>query len=789
MSTTPPVSEVSDLQLIEQEDDIKAQVEEKYTEAKNYVTNIIRQIDIQERPTRESQIRMWKYLDLLWSGITNFYWNAGVQRYSPITADDLVNLSSSLDIDPTLLNKTINMIRPYGESIVGALTTAVPRNKYYPSDAESVDDINTSKAYTNIEQKIVLDNQMKLKIIQMIVNMLNGGFFALHNYPHSHERYGTISKEEMGEKNFRITNATCPECGDLISSSEEEVDEEEGIDTAAGTDIGLDETINEAPEGQEIVNPPPSSICPSCQTPIDPILETLRSQRLVPVGKITIPKTRVLLDVYGPLNVKIPCHASKKEEVLWCILEKEIHESQARRLFPKYRDKIVPGTPSGDLAYDRWARTQYENTNELNHYYVTMRWLYLQPDGYEILRDEESPKVLEALFPKGLLAVFANDILLFIEEAELEEYWTFSFNPIYKRLYGDPLLKAAIPLQETSNDLFQLEIETVKHAIPQSFADPEVLDFNAYAQAKSEPGSIFPAKMPAGRSLSDAIHTTITANLPKEVEVLETKIEKLFQFILGAFPSVFGGEASGSKTLGEYEQSRSQALQRLSANPQSVVYHAYAEAMGKSVKMYGEELVEDEAYVVEKGNSFVNVWIRKAHLQGRIGQVRPEVSEQFPSTWGQKKAAWLELVGLNNEVITQVLFHPENISMLKEITGMDDLYVPGDDQRNKQLTEIKYLISAPPVEGMMDPMTGQEAMPTSSVPIEPVDDDAIHIAVLSAFICSEVGQTIKEENPVAYMNLLLHLQEHQMRMQEQMMAQQMAQAQAQGDPNQVGEAQ
>ena len=790
MSTPlPPVSQVSDLQLLQDENFAQGSVDplaELKEKAKDYVTNIVRNIDKQERPTRETLIRQWKYLDLLWSGITNFYWNAGVQRYAPITADDLSSLSATLDVDPTLLNKTINMIRPYGESIIGALSTTLPRNKYFPSDADSIDDVQTAKAYTNIEEKIVQDNFMKLKLIQMIVAILNGGFFAIHNYSHSHERYGVVNRDSFANKEFIITTAVCPECGLELSRTENTSPE----DTAAGTDIGLNETVNENPEaeapGMEEPTPTLGVECPSCNQSVIPLTENTTENRSVPAGQITIPKSRQLLDIYGPLDVKIPTHASKKEEVFFLFLEKEIHESNARSLFPEYRDKIKAGNASGDLAYDRWARSQYENYGELNQYYCTIRWCWIPPIGYEVLGDEDSPKVLKKLFPDGLMACFCNETLLFIEESELEEHWTLSFNPLYKRLYGDPLLKAAIPLQESANDLHQLELDVVKHSIPSSFADPEYLSFDAYSKSKAEPGVVYPMKMPAGRSLSDAFHTTITANLPKEVEVLEQKIEKLFQFVLGAFPSVFGGEASGTKTLGEYEQSRGQALQRLGINPQSVVYHAYAEAMGKAVKRYADDLLEDESYVAAKGNSFVNIWIRKSHLQGRIGEVRPEISEQFPSSWGQKKAAWLELLGMNNEGITGILMHPENTSMLKEVIGMDDLYIPGDDQRNKQLSEIRVLVQTA-IDPEVDP-SGAVVMPqTSTVPIEPVDDDQIHIATISAFICSEVGQTLKEENPSAYMNCLLHLQDHQMRMQQMIMAQAQVQAQVQGDPNDPNE--
>ena len=816
MATIPPISQVSDLELINQENDPQALLEDKLKEIESIVTNILHEIDIQERPTREIQIKIWKYLDLLWTGICNFYWNSTSNQWKPITYDDIRHLSESADIDPTLLNKTINMLRPYGESIIGALTVALPQNKYFPADADQVDDINTAKAYRNIEQKIALDNNMKTKIVQMILNLLTGGFFAAYNYSHSDEKYGTVSQELNKTVKFRISNATCPDCGFEALIDKSPIPD----DDSAGMENGLSETVNEpvkdeegdlgspapeltTPEGNEgeglepPLEPQTGVPCPNCGSPALPEQSQELSSEIQPDGNLIVPKSRQIIEIFGPLQVKIPTHASKKEDVMFLILEDEVHESMMRSLYPKYKDKIQPGSHD-NLAYDRWARSQYENMGELNQYYITRRRMWLRPIAYEMLKTEEAPELLNAQFPEGLLAVFSADTLLFIEAAELDDHWTLSLNPVYRRLYGDPLLKAAIPLQEAANDLFQLELETVKYAIPQSFADPEALDFEQYGKSKNQPGLIYPMKSIGGQSIANSITSTITASLPKEVSVLEEKLEKYFQFVLGVFPSVFGGEAAGSRTLGEYEQSRGQALQRLAINPQHVIHAAYAELMAKSIKAYCNDLLEDEVYVTAKGNSFVNTWIRKADLQGKIGEVRPEQSEQFPSSWGQKKATWLELLQTNNPMIIGTLMHPENMQLANEILGIDELYIPGDDQRNKQLNEIKALIASPPNMPPVDPqtgqapidqMTGQPVQPTSSVPIEPIDDDNIHHQVLAAFICSEVGQTLKEENPQAYMNLLLHDQEHQQRMQQAQMQAQMAQAQPQPQQKQqLGEA-
>lgn len=805
MTTLPPAvanqADIPEDPSVQADDTTPQTVDPRLEEAKNYIINIVREIDKQERPTREIQIKIWKYLDLLWTGIANFYWNSQTNQWSPITYDDLRHLSETADVDPTLMNKTVNMLRPYGESIVGVLTTTLPRNKYYPADADCIDDINTAKAYVNIERKISRDNEMKTKIVQMIVQLLIGGFFGIYNYSHSSHKYGTVVDQTMKEESLRITSYECPECGYEIVGNQKDLS---SLDQSEGVEQGLDETINEPFEEQEeqdeqedqqeydqLEQQVMAVSCPNCQSLVQPMTTVQDVTQEVPDKTEITPKSRQIIEVFGPMELKIPTHASKKEEVLWCILEQEVHESLARTLYPQHRDQIMPGSHT-DLAYDRWARSQYENMGELNQYYVTMRKVWLRPSAYEVTGQKECSDLLKELYPGGVLAVFSTNEFLFCEEADMDDCWTFSLNPIYKRLYGDPLLKAGIPLQETANDLFQAEVETFKHAIPITFADPEALNFETFSSTKNQPGSVYPMKPVAGKSLADSITQTSVAHLPQEAEVLEAKVEKLFQFVLGVFPSVFGGPSSGSKTLGEYEQSRGQALQRLNINPWEVINAAYAQMMGKAIKAYADDLLEDEAYVEQKGNSFVNVWIRKAELQGQIGEVKPELSDQFPTTWGQKKAAWLELVGLNNEMITSILFHPENAGLISQILSIDDLYIPGDDQRNKQLEEIRQLIQAAP-EPQMDPNgqpiispeSGQPVM-QATVHIEPVDDNSVHIAVLSAFICSAVGQALKENNPGAYANLMLHYQEHEMALQQEQMQQAMMANMSQGGPKQDG---
>lgn len=785
---TEPIIE-SDLDLISQE----GESPDPYDKVEDIVKSIVDQIDMQERPSRQVLIRLWKYLDLLWSGISNFYWNTAANEWRVITQDDIRNLGDSIDVDSSLLNKTINLIRPYGESLIGVLTTATPRIKFFPEDADKVEDIKTAKVSSIIEKRIADDNNIKARVIEILVRLWNNGFAAIYNYSHKSPDYGIVSKPIYGDVNYDINSQICPDCGGEISSdkvksppsSTEEAVPDSGVNVQSSPIESLDLSPSTEEESvQEAI------VCPQCANTINPLMEQSQITENEVIGNVDLPKSKQILKVYGPLNVKIPVKATCKEEIIFCILEEDIHESQAKALYPEYWDKIVGGESSADLGIDRWARSQYENMAETNQHYVTIRKVWLRPTAYAYLGDKEKYDQLLALYPKGLVAVFSGSDYLYCEESLIDEHWTFSFNPLYYRVYGDPLAKASIPLQEVANDLFQLEVETVRYAIPQTWVDPQHVDLEAYSKSRAVPGSMSGIKVgaSAGKSISDLFYETKPATLPNEVEVLDKRVDYLFQFITGVLPPVFGGtQSGGSKTLGEVEQNRNQALQRL-ANPWYVVNMMYAECMAKAVKAYRDDLLEDENVVEAKGDSFINTWVRTAEITGKVGRVVPEVGDQFPVSWAQKKAVFMELMTLNNEMINSFLAHPENIGLIADyIVGVDGLYIPGEDQRNKQLVEIMKMISVPiPTEEEL--AIGIPIPPPMPIPIESIDNDEVHIQVIEAFLCSDRGQELKDTNPIAYQSIMMHYEMHGQRLALALAAQAETEAQNNEDNSKpVGE--
>jgi hypothetical protein len=226
----------------------------------------------------------------------------------------------------------------------------------------------------------------------------------------------------------------------------------------------------------------------------------------------------------------------------------------------------------------------------------------------------------------------------------------------------------------------------------------------------------------------------------------------------------------------------------------------------KSINEYVKELDYDERFSQKSGNSYVNIWIKQIELKGKVADVEPESAEYFPVSWAEKKAILDKFMELNNEYINTILSNPNNVGLLSRAYGLGELYIPGDDDRNKQLAEISEMLQSG--EGIdpqqIDPNMVMQMLPTIKPEVE-IDNHIIHIDVAKAWCVSEGGLYAKLNNPLGYLNNVMHIEAHdkammqkavsdaQKQMQVQMMSQQpppplqgqLPQGQQEPDPNTV----
>ena len=737
---------------------------------KNLLKTIVDHFDDEDRGVRDRQIREWRRLKLMWENIQHTY-------YSEVAHDWRIPESERAgeNSDQGYYDKPVNIYRAYLESIIAALSVTVPPITCYPDDADNSLDVTTAKAGNKIAELIFRHNDAPLFWLHALFVFCTEGMTACYCYPKEDVSYGTYEKKEYKDELETHEYEICPICqtnmSDTIISNEQRDKFMPGDEDVAANDILMNEGMDYCEQCAQMVSP-------SRQT------STLTITKLI--GKTTHPKSRICMEVYGGLFVKVPVWARTQAECSYLIYSYETHFSNVLEQYPDLRDRIVKQGSSNYDLYEQWGRTspQYRGEHPVNN--VTVRNVWLRPSAFNVLGKDEYDE-LKKLYPNGCKVVVVNDQVAHACNEDLDDSWTITHNPLSDYIHFDPIGLLLTSVQDITNDLISLVLQTVEHGIPQTFADPKVLNFNAYRQSEVIPGGIYPATPKSGKPLSEGFYEVKTATLSQEVLPFAQKVQEIGQIVSGALPSLFGGQTAGSRTASEYSMSRAQALQRLQTTWKMLTMW-WKQIFGKIIPMYIKEMKDDEKQVKrdEFGN-FVNVFIRMAELQGKIGNIELEANENLPITWNQQKDTIMELFQMQSDPITQMLLTPENIALIKKAVGLNDFIIPDGDDKQKEYEEIQLLITSEPIEMPPDMMMLEEAMamgaplpPPMRVPsIEPdfdVDNHLLAADIDRRWCVSDAGRLCKMENPAGYENVLLHMKMHKdmdMQKQMEMMQQQM----------------
>ena len=723
---------------------------------------------------RERQLRKWRRLKLFWENFTQVW-------YSEVAHDWRIwdNEQAAGNNDQEYYDKQMNVFRAYLESIIAALSVTVPPVKCYPDDAEDTLDLATARTGDKIAQLIYRHNDVPLLWLHSLFIYCTEGAMFYYNYTKQDSKYGTYKENKYTDTVENHEYTVCSQCGfqmdDRIMGEDEELKNTEFNEFMPDEgDVAIRAILGNSPE---------KDLCPSCMQMMDPELkqESFTVTRLV--GETEQAKSRVCLEAYGGLNVKVSNFARKQEECMYLIYAFEGDYTKAMDKYEGIRgnDKIAKemakttSSPGGYDQYEQWARLSPQYQGAYPENVVTTKQCWIRPERFHILGNEDAFDELKKLFPFGVKVTLVNDEYACAEPEAMDDCWTLIYNPLSDFVYFDPLGMLLTSVQEITNDIISLTLQTMEHGVGQTFADPKVLNFKAYEQTEVTPGGVFPATAASGKTLADGFHEMKTATLSAEVMPFANQIQSLGQLCSAAQPSIFGGQLQGSETASEYSMSRSQALQRLQ-NVWKMLTMGWKNVFGKAIPMYIKIVQEDERDVQRtKDGNFINTFIRKAELEGKIGKIELEANENLPMTWGQIRDTVMQLLNGGNPEILAILGAPENLPFIREAIGLTDFYVPGEDEIEATYDDIKALLNSEPIEMPPDPMMEQQAMMAGMPPPPPMEQPAIQpdpdvdtpelrFRILKGWLQSEAGRMAKVDNQMGYKNVLLYAKSYKMMM-------------------------
>lgn len=761
-NTFPEETQPTEVSEAEKEDEIVEELGEEVVQALKKIGDEAYKAD---ESVRYLRTRLYKKLISYMEGNQINFWDEGIGDYRPIgQAGELLNQEEQ-DLDVEALAKKANVFKANIVSIIAALTAGTPKVKYIPDDAESSADIDTAKQYQLIQKKI--EKQKHTNPDQIITRALKikytQGLVFGYVYPMEDAKsLGYYSEPITKQLTKDIVSANCVDCGQPLL--QEEADK---VDASVFQD---EQGIN----------------CPYCGalTPLIPQLSQIDTEEII--GYNDIPKEKVCIDLYGPTNVYIPFFVTNLAQVPIMELLSEMHFSEAME---KFKFTIAPHIQADIETTNTWTRLPSGYTPDINEI-VTVRQRWYRSWSFNMIEDEDIRAELKQKFPEGCYAVFINDEMVDYYEENIDERWITLNDPLSEFLHCVPEGEDMLDLQDMINEMLNLTLETIEHNIPETFVTPQTLNLEKYSQQRARPGNITVANLrPGAPSLQSEFFQTNSSSLSQEHNIFASKLLELSQFITGAMPTIYGGTLKGgSGTAREYESSRAMSLQRLSILWKQIK-DFYARLMSLAVPLYVSLMKEDDRFVQDLGNgAFLNVIIEFKKAQGgKIGEIAYETNEQLPVSWAEQRDVYLQLVQMNNPIVGQLLLHPENAGKVRDALGVD-IFLPGDNSRQKQLAEIAELIRSGPMPNPMlqqlqasgqivPPEMLQQIPPMiSSIPVDKdVDEHGVEAETCLTWLRSSEGRMVKVINPPAWENVKLHMMEHQMLAQQQMMMQQQQQ--------------
>jgi hypothetical protein len=761
-------------------------LEEERPELVNALRELVRQYRVEGVTARMHEIRRIRQARLFWQGLQYAWWNPNDMNWH-LPFEQKFNDDRTLEEMPRYQFVT-NFYQGFGLSFVAVLSQDVPSVRFYPQSAQSLVDIAAARAASDVAELVERNNHVE-HLLTSIGYFLwtDGKLGAYVRYVKDGQRFGFREEEILAAVEIPLGEDVwiCPSCGKEteVASGQRPVAGEE-TDTDAG-----EESVSVGPD-HETRNTDHGITCPGCG-------EELGEKDLRRAERVTVPRVvetrRVAngqeeISIAGGLELNTPVWANEMHEYPYLQWQAEVHRAKLKAAYPLAAGKIESAPSQGaEDVYARVSRLSVEQGLPSIHpgdalmNLITFDRTWLRPWAFYGIENEDVRNELLALFPDGCYVGFAGDVYCEARNESMDDHWR-----VLHALPGDGQNRPSVgdslvQVQERYNTLSNMQAETYEYGIPPIYADPQVLDFDALANQVAEPAAHFPARARPGQPLAAGFFQPAPAQVPPDmIRHQQDLIGPVSQFLTGLFPAVFGGNMEDVKTASGYAMARDQAMGRLGLVWRRLKQF-YGEVMLLGVDCFRKNRPEDvDVPLLGPDGTLDARMIRVGDLKGNIC-VHPEADETFPRLKSQQRGVLQQLFGLKDPLIQEALADPANLGYIKNVLGLTELVIPGEDSRNKQLREIQVLLGSAPIvvgRGGQRPATGdQESRSLAdarddnpmgggivvlpSVPVDLLmDDHAVEFEECKRWVNSEAGQSAKMTNPVGFANVRAHAEAH-----------------------------
>ena len=373
--------------------------------------------------------------------------------------------------DDELYQFSDNIYQMLALACIAALSPAVPKCRFQPTDAENEDDLTIAQKASTIhaynERKNGIKALQKLEILHLWVG---GCYFCYTRHIIDANRAGVqkVPMMELQMQQIMPSRYACSSCGTVT------------------------------PDAQ--VSPFSQASCPNCQQDLgqQDWYESQSAMMPSKVGDQEIPNGMTAFNILNGLQVSVDPEAQDLYESALLDYELEMNVAAVRAAYPKrYQDIRAGGSGqnggTGDEA--RQARQsvaspggQANNSNSSNQGTYSRCWI--QPWAYYVLDDQELAEQLAEKFPDGVKLVMYNDVFLQATPERMMDKWTWCPTIKGMGMYPFGIGDAALDVQERINDCANtVHAYMDRLAFGTALADADVLDIDAMTSKAFTPGN------------------------------------------------------------------------------------------------------------------------------------------------------------------------------------------------------------------------------------------------------------------------------------------------------------
>lgn len=406
-------------------------------------------------------------------------------------------------------------------------------------------------------------------------------------------------------------------------------------------------------------------------------------------GSVREPRGREVITVHGALEVKVPIKANSISECEYLIHSREVDLAVAKGKYPDKADdiRVTRGGPAGD-DIDRLARINValgvdDNfiTSDSEATDVTLQDAWLRPAALLEIKDEQvRAELVEMSEQTGIHLIWAGECFIEAKVCAIEDHWNMIFaTPGRYGAHRPALGTSYIPAQKVVNNWLELANDYLINGIPMKYMDADTFDVEHIKDQNNTPGGIRPIIATPGVSMEQLCWVEPTLQFPQELlAMIESFGEGTTgQLLTGVYPALAGGDTGSNDTGVGMEMQRDNALGRIGL-PWRNIKEGIATTMQQAVQNLANNHDEDiKVSGSKKGDDPIIVELQD--LKGKY-LCFPETDENFPQSPTEKKNVLDKLLqaALQDPTgqMAEVVWSPCNYELIKNGSGLPDLYIP-----------------------------------------------------------------------------------------------------------------